>query len=892
MRYIIILILFSLFPTTRVVAQTLSTITAPTIEGALRPSEVNIDGRLDDPAWNAAVPATKFIQRQPTEGAEPEEKSEIRILYDSQAIYVGARFFDREPNRIGRQLVRRDSRGQFDYFVFSLDPNNDKRTGYQFRISAAGAQRDAYLYNDDDQDDAWNAVWESAVEIDGQGWTAELRIPLSQIRYDAIDGPQSWGVNFTRRRQANNEITDFALESRLRRGRVSVFGKLNGLNLPTGAKRLEIRPYALTSIKKAPSTVGDPFFDGSELKPRTGLDLRYGLGSSYTLDLTINPDFGQVEVDPAVVNLSAFEVFFRERRPFFVEDAQIFDFRLSGRNQLFYSRRIGRQPRGDAPDGVDFDDIPTQTNILGAAKVTGRSANGFSFGALGALTGQESGRSFTQSTNSFQNFVVEPRTQYGVFRAKQDLRGGATQIGAITSLMHRELPASGNFDFLPSNAVSGGVDFEHNWGGSRSRDWSLSGFFAASHVRGATDALLKIQTASNHFFQRPDATQFSLDSTATSINGYNWRVQFDRQSARHLTYGIWLAESSPGLEVNDAGFSTSGERLDGGARFQYREITPGQYLRSYRFSAFTFYNFRHAALDEPFSWTSWRESYKSGTFSLSADLEFNNLWEVELDTRFSPTRYSDTATRGGPIMQDPGSYSLGLEIGTDRRQWISFRPEVAYERGQKGGYEWETKLDLNMRPSPSWEIELSPGIAWSRGTGQYVTSTDALPYAPTFGRRYIFSDLDRRSISLETRLNVAFTPNLTFQLFAQPLLSSGDFLNYKQLLQPKSFNFDTLDEGTRSFIDPSDGDRHLDFNGDSVSDFSFSDRDFNFRSLRMNMVLRWEYRPGSRVFVVWQQNRSQRESIGSFNFGRDFRNLFSGASENIFIIKFNYWFGI
>jgi hypothetical protein len=480
-------------------AQSEANLSLPVVEAAKRIDEITIDGRLEESAWNAAVPTTEFVQREPVEGAEPEEKTEVRILYDSEAIYIGARMYDSDPSRIGRQLVRRDEWGQFDHFTFSVDPNNDKRTGYRFRISAAGAQRDAYLYNDDDQDDAWNAVWESGVQIDALGWTAEMRIPLSQIRYDTSEGPQSWGVNLSRKRLGNNETTDFALESRVRRGRVSVYGRLNGLELPTGAKRLEIRPYALTSAKTAPSTPGNPFFDGSELDPRTGLDLRYGLGSAYTLDLTVNPDFGQVEVDPAVVNLSAFEVFFRERRPFFVEDAQIFDFSLSGRSQLFYSRRIGRQPRGDAPSGTDFDEIPTQTNILGAAKVTGRSANGFSFGALGALTGRENGKAFTQSTNSFQNFIVEPRTQYGVLSMKQDFRTGATQVGAISTLTHRDLPTDGSFEYLTSSAVSLGIDFDHNWGGSRFRDWNLHGFFSGSHVRGSTDALLEIQTASyNH----------------------------------------------------------------------------------------------------------------------------------------------------------------------------------------------------------------------------------------------------------------------------------------------------------------------------------------------------------------------------------------------------------
>ena len=441
----------------------------PAMEAAQRTGHISIDGRLDEAAWAAAVPATRFVQREPIEGADPDEDTEIRVLYDADAIYIGARMYDDHPEHIGRQLVRRDERGAFDLLSVSIDPNNDRLTGYQFRVSAAGAQRDAYLYDDVRQDDAWDAVWESGVAIDDQGWVAEMRIPLSQIRYETTDGPQSWGINFMRRCLATDEIIDFALQSRQRYGRVSVLGRLNGLVLPSNARRLEIRPYSLGSARTARAEQGNPFFDGSDFNARAGLDVRYGLGSSYHLDLTVNPDFGQVEVDPAVVNLSAFETFFREQRPFFVEDAQVFEFGLSGRDELYYSRRIGRQPRGDTPDGADFADIPTETSILGAAKITGRSPGGVSIGVLAAVTGRESGKAHSISNGRIPEFTVEPRAEFGVLRIRRDLRDGASQFGAVGSVMHRALPDDSAFDYLTSEAFSGGVDFEHNWGGARAR---------------------------------------------------------------------------------------------------------------------------------------------------------------------------------------------------------------------------------------------------------------------------------------------------------------------------------------------------------------------------------------------------------------------------------------
>ncbi len=864
----------------------------PAMEAAERTGHIEIDGRLDEAAWTAAIPATRFVQREPVEGANPDKATEVRVLYDADAIYIGARMFDDHPEHIGRQLVRRDERGAFDLFSVSIDPNNDRLTGYQFRVSAAGAQRDAYLYDDVRQDDAWDAVWESAVVIDELGWAAEMRIPLSQMRYETTDGAQSWGVNFMRRCLATNEVIDFALQSRLRYGRVSVLGRLNGLVLPSDARRLEVRPYTLGSARTARAEQGNPFFDGSDYNARAGLDVRYGLGSSYHLDMTFNPDFGQVEVDPAVVNLSAFETFFREQRPFFVEDAQVFEFGLSGRDELYYSRRIGRQPRGGTPDGADFSDIPTETSILGAAKITGRSQGGVSIGALAAVTGRETGKAYSLVDRRTEEFTVEPRAGFSVFRIRRDFRNGASQFGAVGSLMHRALPDDGAFDYLTSEAFTGGVDFEHNWGGARERDWAVYGYLAGSRVQGSTEALTRLQRASNHYFQRPDATRFAVDSTATSMNGYNWRLQFARRDSQNWSGAVWFAQISPGFEVNDLGFSRSNERLDGGARIEYQHITPGRFFRNYEFRFFTFYNFRHEALDDPWAWSSWRNNYKNGRFFAGGNFELNNYWEIFLGSSYSPTQFSDTRTRGGPVMEDPGSYSFDLGIRSDRRKRISLQTEFDYERSQRGGHEWETGIEARIRPSPNWELELAPNFSWERNAAQYVTQTDALAFEPTYGSRYVFSDLQRRSFSLETRLNVAFSPDLTLQLYAQPLLSSGDYLNYKQLLRGNSFDFDVLDEGTRSFIDPVDGYRYLDFNGDGMPDINFSDRDFNIQSLRMNIVLRWEYRPGSRVFLVWQQTRSERDENGTLDIGRDFGNLFGGESENIFIVKFNYWFGV
>lgn len=878
----------------------------PTAVATAKDGVIRIDGRLDEPEWQVPLPVTVFVQGEPIEGATPAERTEVRVLYDGGALYVAAVLHEADPSRIARQLVRRDERGQYDHFELSLDPNLDQRTGYRFRVGASGVQRDVYLYEDTREDEAWNAVWESAVSVDSTGWVVEMRIPLSQIRYAASETSQTWGVNFSRRRVAADETSYFALESRIAHGRVSVFGRLQGLLLPTGARRLELRPYALASAHVAPAETDNPFSKGAEGAGSVGAGMRYGVTPTHTLDLTINPDFGQVEVDPAVINLTAFETFFPEKRPFFVEDAQIFSFNMAGgRNQLFYSRRVGREPQGGPPDDFDFADVPGQTTILGAAKLTGRSTGGLAIGALGAVTAEEQGTGYVTAADSLGQFIVQPRTWHGVVRLTQDLRRGTSQIGAMVTGLRRDLPGDGSFDFLTRNAVGVGLDFDHQWGGARSRDWALNGFFAGSVVAGGTDALVRVQTASNHHFQRPDATRFAVDSTATSLTGRTWRVQLDRRSTGTSGWsaGVWLGEVNSGFEVNDLGFMTTSERLDIGGRVNYQRIQPSRLFRSWRLSAFSFHNFRHEAFDDVWSWRSWSRAYKGGFINLSADITFANLWSLDASTRISPQTMSDAQTRGGPLMVDPASAQVEIQVATDRRKLLVLEPSLDLRWGN-GQSVVEAGLGINLRPWPTVEIAIEPSWQDATQPAQYVTQTDDVGYEPTYGRRYLFSDLHRRELSLGTRLNITFTTRLTFQLFVQPLVSGGDYQAYKQLAAAETFDFDVFERGTAveqpdgsvacagGRICELDGEQYLDYDGDGSVDYSFEDLNFNVRSLRFNAVLRWEFRPGSTVFLVWQQSRQDRANTADFDAWDDLGDLGSIPADNFFIAKFVYWFGL
>jgi hypothetical protein len=867
-----------------------------------RVGEVLLDGVLDDPAWADAVPISGFVQGEPVEGKPAEHDTEVRVLFDEDAVWVALRMHDLEPQRIARQLYRRDDRGQADYVEIGFDPNLDRRTAYVFTVSAANVQADKYLYDDEHEDRAWDAVWASAVSIDEGGWSAELRIPLSQMRYEAAEGPQRWGFDVHRSRVASKEETYLALISQLRQGKVSQFALLDGIRAPSTSRRIEALPYVVSSLHNGPVDAGDPFFDGTATSSRMGVDLSYGVGAAFTLDATINPDFGQVEADPAVINLSAYETFFQERRPFFVEDARVFDFNLSGgRNQLFYSRRVGRRPHGGAPDDALFSDVPDNATILGAAKLAGRTSSGLSIGVLAAVTGTERGRAIFEDGGEVTKFLVEPRTEYGVLSLQQDFRDGATTVGGIATALRRGLPDDGSFDDLPSQAFNGGVRFEHQW---NDREWALFGFLAGSHVRGSEAAIAEIQTASNHYFQRPDATRFRLDPTKTSISGAEWRLQFERRSGLHWTGSVWLAEVTKGFEINDLGFSGSAERLDGGFRFGYREINPGSVFRSYNVSFTNYHNVSHEALDAAGSWSAWQSAYLRGTFNLNAEGQLLNYWNGHLAFSYSPDGWSRSSTRGGPIIKDPGSLAVNGRFNTDRRQPVSLGGGVEWRsQNDDAGGQLQLSGDVRLRPSSRLEITVQPRVEWQSAADQYVTASDALPYEPTYGTRYLFADLERTTVSMETRLDWTFSPTLTLQLFAQPLLSSGDFVTYKQLARARSFDFRAFEPGVAmegpmgitcggGDICRLGDDQHVDFDQDGVADFSFSERDFNVRSLVGNAVLRWEYRPGSTVFLVWQRRQAGSVALGDFDFGRDLGALWNAPSDDRFIVKVNYWLGL
>ena len=864
---------------------------------------IQIDGYLDEEAWQQAEPITGFIQVEPLEGQPAMEGTEVWVLYDDDNIYIGARMYDSDPTRIARQLTQRGETGRAaGYFEFSFDSNLDRSTGYTFRVTAAGVQADRYNHGDTSSDGSWDAIWESAVSIDDQGWVAEARIPLSQLRFNPGAHEQVWGVNFARRRIADNERSEWAWVPSGVHGTVSRWGRLEGITLQGGSRTAEIVPYLLGGADVADADPGDPFFDGRDFQGNMGADVRVGLGSTFVLDMALNPDFGQVQVDPQVVNLSAFETFYPERRPFFTRDDRMFDFSLSGgRNNLFHSRRIGRSPQGSAPNGADFTHVPRESRILGAAKVTGRTTGGLSLGVLTAVTERERGRAYFASENEMVRFEVEPQTTYSTFRLQQDLREGESRVGAIFTGVNRNLPSDGSLDRIPERAFTAGLDFDHSWA---DREWAIWGFLAGSRVTGTQGSIERLQLSSNHRFQRPDQDYLTLDPTATSLSGAEWRLQFERRSGRHWTGAIWAAQRTPGFEVNDIGFSTATERVDGGARIRYQQPDPGEIFQSYNVSLTTFQNWRHEVLDDFFSASAWGHAHKAGRFMANSSFTFLNWWGMGFNVGFRPEVLHDGLTRGGPLMVDPGAWDVSLRLNTDRRDDITYGTSVDYAwEGLGGGTEFGVDFSVDARPSDRLSISVEPAYDRTIDPRQYVTQFADAGYEPTYGGRYIFGDLRREEFSMDTSVDFIFSPSLSLQIFAQPLISAGKFSGFRQLAQPGTFDFVEFQEGeavtSEGGVTCTGGDFcrandqiHLDYTGDGTPDEVFREQNFNVRSLRGTAALRWEYRPGSRVYLVWQQRRQAQGMHGVFDLSRDGRALFDAPGEHVFMIKVDYWLDI
>ena len=823
----------------------------PLHQAAPLTGSIAIDGMLSEAAWANAQVISEFRQVDPEEGAPVSERTEVRILFDRDALYIGARLYDR--GAVQTRLGRRDMPLQdADWFGVVIDSYHDHRTAFVFDVNPSGVQRDAVKSvsgGSESDDNSWDAVWEVKTSVDAEGWSAEYRIPFSQIRFSDGAAPQTWGLLLERIIGRRGEYAQSTFTPKTERGGIPTYGHLQGVRDVDQGNPLELLPYTVARSEHV-DPGSNPYRTNSEQEITAGVDLRYRVTSSLTLNATINPDFGQVEVDPAVVNLGVYETFFQERRPFFVEGSEIFDFgqNTSGGN-LFYSRRIGRTPQLRAPSGMA--DNPTSTRILGAAKFTGKTENGWNIGVIEALTAEESAR-YRDGSGTDQDFVSEPLANYLVGRVRKDMNGGLTSIGGMLTATSRQLDSDILKSSLRSGAYAGGFDLRHEFA---EREWVLTATAIGSTIRGTPEAIGRVQRAGNHFFQRPDADHLEVQTDATSMTGYSVGAGLARQSGQHWRGNIAVAATSPDFEVNDLGFQTRTDRRDLAGNVTYLQTQPGGFFRNYsitvgnriehnydwqRVSAFTFLNVNFRTL-----------GFAGGSF-------FLNRGYSAID---------DRSTRGGVLMERPSNLAGNLNLNTDARKSVIFGFGL---NGSSDAYDgWTAGLNLNVNyRSDRWNIQTGPQFSRSYSSAQYVGTLTDPAATETFGRAYIFAPIEQTQLALVTRLNVTFTPRLSLETFLQPLIASGDYGDLGQLAAPQSYAFN----------------RRADL------DNQLPNLDFNLRSLRGTAVLRWEWRPGSTLFLAWQQQRRDfLAGEGDFRFGDDLSGMFNAQPDNIFVLKMNYW---
>lgn len=824
---------------------------------------ITLDGRLDEPAWQSAAPASGFVQREPTEGAPAADDTDVRFLLTPDALLIGARMHSSTPAAIRPLVGRRDSGMPTEELFISLDTRRDRVTAYSFSVTPGGTRGDVFHPADNlgSQDESWDPVWQVRTAIDSGGWTAEVRIPLTQLRFDAGDD-QAWGVNLIRTVPTRNETSYWVLVGRSENGWASRMGRLAGLGALRAPRRLEFVPYAaFEGTRFGMVDPDDPFAERTSGTVRVGADLKLGLGPSLTLDATINPDFGQVEADPAVVNLSAFETFFEERRPFFIEGGNLF----GGRN-TFYSRRIGAAPSGSS--AARYAESVGNSTILGATKVTGRLPSGLSVGALTAVTARERVRTFDPD-HGFGEAVIAPPTAFGIVTAQQELGRNRSTLKASLTAVHRDLDAGTPLAaILARRAYTGLLDGRWRWAGGR---YDVSAFVVGSHIEGSPEAILAQQRSSRRYYQRPDADHVALDPDRTSLTGLYAGINHSKM-AGHWLWDVDYEYASPGVEMNDLGFQGNADYHFIGGNLRHRETRPGPLFHNWV-----------VGLEQSSIWnTGGTHTFaESGVFG---EVTWRNFWSTEFAVEYSPRSFDDGATRGGPVMERPAEWRLDLAAETRSSERTMVEAAFSGSRDDLDGWEAEFGVGLRFRPGTRWQVSVEPSLSRSVNQRQYVATRPG-GSAATYGGRYVFARIARSEIAARVRASVAITPDLTFEGYVEPFASSGQYTDFGELAAARSLDLRRYGSDGTSIVF-ADG-RYTVTDGDQ--EVTFGNPDFNIRSFRSNLVLRWEWRPGSTAYLVWQQDRFEARDPGRRVGPGGLFQALGAAGDNVIAVKVSYW---
>ncbi len=834
-----------------------------------------IDGKFEDEAWSKANWCNEtFTQFEPFEGQPASQTTSYAIVYDDNNLYVAIRANDSTPEKINKRLLKRDNDAS-DWVGIAIDSYEDKLTSFIFNVTAAGTKIDAIITNDNSSDESWDPIWYVKTKVDALGWTAEMRIPFSQLRFTKKQNYQ-WGLEVGRYIFRKKELSFWQPLHKSSSRIVSDFGILDGIANIKPKKDIELFPFALAQLTKAEKEEGNPFKTGSELKGSAGIDGKISITNDFTLNMTINPDFGQVEADPSEVNLTAFESYFSEKRPFFIEGRNIFNFPLTSgdgdqsRIGMFYSRRLGRAPHF-SPDLNDnqYAKVPEKTSILGAFKLSGKTHKGTSIGILESFTPKENAIIDTEGNR--EKYPVEPFTNYVVARVEQDFNKGNTVAGGLFTATNRSLKNE-NFNTLPKSAYTGGANYTKYWK-DKTYMLGIRGLF--SSVNGSKEAITELQTSATHNYQRTDATHVKVDSSLTSLKGFGGTVEFGKIGGGHLSTLSWITFKSPGLDFNDIGFMPQADEIQQISWFGYREWNPKYFYRSFNINGvfFTGWNFEGLNL------------YKG--INMEGNVTLKNYFSIFSGIERHGTGISTNDLRGGPAERTTGrwQYHLGME-SDDRKKLVM---EIFYLNVTSDHNHFLMHMinySMTYKPMNTLSISLMPEYTWSDDNLQYVDQ-----FANSKGTQYLMSNLVSHSLSLSTRINLSLTPDLSIQYYAQPFYFAGKYSDFKLITNSMSKTYEdqfrTFDSHESSF-NTEENEYTFDTDFDGQQDYTLSNPDFHFLQYRSNLVLRWEYKPGSAFYLVWAQGRTNDGSEGRFNFNDYTNELYRTKPQNDFLIKVSY----
>jgi len=829
----------------------------------------NINGILDDKAWNLVKWSGDFTQKSPYEYAQPSQKTAFKILYDDHNIYVAIRAFDTEPDKIEKRLSRRDE-FEGDWVAVSFDSYDDDRTGFNFYVTAAGVKADVINTSDTKSDDTWDPVWYVKVSSDELGWVAEMRIPLTQLRFAKIE-KHIWGLEVMRQLFRKQELSVWQMIPQDASGWVSWWGTLEGVNNINPKKEIELIPYVMGSVESKPKVEGDPFSKGTEFKYNAGLDGKIAVTNDLTLNFTINPDFGQVEADPSEVNISAFESFFQEKRPFFVEGSDIFSFPLKGggdATNLFYSRRIGRRPHY-YPDLYEneYVDMPEFTRILAAFKLSGKTRNGWSVGIMESITNKEIAH--IDSLGTKKNEAVEPLTNFFNMRLQKEMNEGNTLIGGMVTATNRFIDDN-QLKFLPKAAYTGGLDFTQYW---QEKNFYIAAKAHYSNISGDSSSITALQTAPQRYYQRPDMEHRTVDSTLTMLSGSGGDIEGGKLGGGNWRYGARLWWISPGEDVNDMGFMMRSDAISQTTWIKYVIWEP--------FSIFRTLNFHFSQ----WSWWDFSGRYLNFGTRINVYSQYKNYWRSSIGVMRDQKDVNRSELRGGPSLVYPESWRTWMSVNSDSRKKLVLSINGTYAIGAQNEKCFRSAgFGITYIPINAIKISVRPRYSDDYESARYVSTIDE-----PAGNKYIVGALSRQIFSVDIRVNYSLTPDLSLQYWGQPFLYTANYSKFADVVDAGNLVIrDQYHVYTDSEISYDNTDNTYEVIDNNGNNFTFENPDFSVFEFRSNFVLRWEYIPGSSAYLVWSQGRSGDSPEGNFSFNEHVSNLVDVNPTNIFLLKISY----